>query len=190
MGSSDSCTTDDKSSPKKTAKTKQPAASGPTAAKLSDIHLDGEIDEQVKIYDTCDDIRRKIDAHVKHTTQAAFARELNEMMPYTKINSTHIGRYLKMKGPKAGGHNPVFYAADVYFEELRIKQGKMKSARREKMEEQWSEKGGFPREGSHNIYNLCRPGEKWTIDQYGAPKRTAIPSASRGGWTRKPVKEC
>ncbi|KAK6087055.1 oligomeric Golgi complex subunit 5 [Seiridium cupressi] len=155
------------------SKVKEPSKDAPTAAELSDIHLDGEIDENVKIYDTCDDIRKKINGHLKNTTQAAFARELSDLLPHSKINASHVGRYLKMKGPKAGGHNPVFYAAYVYFEKLRIKQGKKKSAKREKMEENWDKEGGFPREGSHNIYVTCLPGERWTFDQYGVPKQTA-----------------
>ncbi|KAK9771643.1 putative Conserved oligomeric Golgi complex subunit 5 [Seiridium cardinale] len=164
---------DKKSNAKNASKAKEPSKDAPTAADLSDIHLDGEIDENVKIYDTCDDIRKKINGHLKNTTQAAFARELSDLLPHSKINASHVGRYLKMKGPKAGGHNPVFYAAYVYFEKLRIKQGKKKSAKREKMEDNWDKKGGFPREGSHNIYVTCLPGERWTFDQYGVPKQTA-----------------
>ncbi|KAI1865723.1 hypothetical protein JX265_008046 [Neoarthrinium moseri] len=160
---------DQEASPKGGPKSKQ-SPKEPPAAELTSIHLDGEIDENVKIYDTCDDVRRKITGHVKDSTQAAFARELSQMMPHTRINATHVGRFQKMKGPRAGGHNPVFYAAYVYFEKLRIKQGKKKSAKREQMEEHWEEKGGFPREGSHNIYILTKPGQHWTFDAMGKPK--------------------
>ncbi|KAI1849707.1 hypothetical protein JX266_004656 [Neoarthrinium moseri] len=155
---------DQEASPKGGPKSKQ-SPKEPPAAELTSIHLDGEIDEN-----------------------AAFARELSQMMPHTRINATHVGRFQKMKGPRAGGHNPVFYAAYVYFEKLRIKQGKKKSAKREQMEEHWEEKGGFPREGSHNIYILTKPGQHWTFDAMGKPKMVGQ-GRPGGGWTWKCVRD-
>jgi hypothetical protein len=170
-----------KPSPKDGTKFKK-LAIDPSPAELSDIHLDGEIDEDVKIYDTCDDVRKKVNEHLKTSSQAAFARELSEMLPVTKINASHVSRFVKMKGPMAGGHNPVFYGAYLYFEKLRIKQGKKKSAKREKMEDHWASQGGFPREGSHNTYLTCRTGESWKIDALG---RLQIKGTPSGGFTRK-----
>ena len=119
-------------SPKEDAKAKHPAV-----ADLGHIHLPGEEEESVPIYDTCDDVRKKINDHLKlpGITQAGFSRELSELMPSNKVQPKHFKKFLAFKGPRGGGHSPVFYAGYVYFEKLRISQGKKKSAKREKLEE-------------------------------------------------------
>jgi hypothetical protein len=96
------------------------------AADLADIHLKGEEDETRPIFDTCDDIRKKINDHLKSpgVTQAGFSRELSEMLPQSKVSPRQLASFLKMKGPRAGGHNIAFYAVYVYFEKLRLKEGK------------------------------------------------------------------
>ena len=139
-----------------------------SAADVADIHLPGEEEEEVPVYDTCDDIRRKITEHLKGTTQAAFTRDLTGMLLYSKVTTAHMTRFMKMKGPKAGGHSPLFYAAYVFFEKLRIKQGKKKrTVKRENLEGVWETKGGFPREGDHNLYLTTRDTETWWIDNLG-----------------------
>lgn len=65
-----------------------------------------------------------------------------------------------MKGPRDGAHNPAFYAAYVFFEKIRIRDGKKKGVRREKLEEIWAKKGGMPREGSHNMRLFCHETER------------------------------
>ncbi|KAK4959843.1 hypothetical protein LTR10_002731 [Elasticomyces elasticus] len=86
-----------------------------TASELSSIHLDGEEEEQVEIYDTCDDVRRKINDHLKTTTRAPFSRELAEILPNDTVTSHQLARFLTFKDPRAGGHSPAYYAGYVFF---------------------------------------------------------------------------
>jgi hypothetical protein len=159
---------------------------------VSSIHLHGEEDGAVPIFDTCDDIRKKINDYLKKepkATQAGLARELSNHLPDDeKVDGRQMGAFLKKKGPCDGGHSPVFYAAYVYFEKLRVKDNKKKSKKREEMEEAWAEEGGFPREGSHNMYFTTFPGEgRPTLDRLGQVKLTGGSSMS-GGIKRKRVK--
>jgi hypothetical protein len=112
-----------------------------------------------------------INAHLKdtHTTQVAFAKELSEMLPKSKIETRQLRKFLSFKGPRAGAQHTSYYAGYVFFEKLRIKTGKKKSAKRQKIEEAWTKDGcnGMPREGSHNMHLTCMQGETWRLDQYG-----------------------
>ncbi|KAK5720432.1 hypothetical protein LTR17_014989 [Elasticomyces elasticus] len=158
--------------PRKGGKAKAPTSSSSdkhvvTASELSSIHLDGEEEEQVEIYDTCDDVRKKINDHLKNTTRAAFGRELAELLPNDTVTSHQLARFLAFKGPRAGGHSPAYYAGYVFFEKLRVKQGKKKSVKRQKMEDAWESKGGVPREGSHNKHIYLEKGQNARYDQYG-----------------------
>lgn len=47
------------------------------------------------------------------------------------------------KGADTGNTSCVFYAAYVFFEKLRVQEGKPKSKHREEMEAIWASKGGF-----------------------------------------------
>ena len=148
-------------------KKKKASPKGPTAADLSTISLEGEDTESVPIYATASDMRKQIKQYLSSTkcAKTAFARELNELMPSTKIEVRGLDRFLKATGPKGAGHNPVFYAAYVFFEKKRVKEGKKKTAKREEMEKIWKEKGGFPRDSNNRI--TCCQGDRPTIDQYG-----------------------
>jgi hypothetical protein len=94
--------------------------------------------DSVAVYDTCDEIRRKINTYLQKSTepQASFLRTL--MAQYhtqTKnIQSVQLQRYRNMKGPDAGNTNPVYYAAYVFFEKERLRTGKAKTETRKKME--------------------------------------------------------
>jgi hypothetical protein len=99
--------------------------------------LPGEMTDSVCVYDTCDDIRRKINAHLQNTPgpQASFLRAL--MSQYhtqpKKIQSSQLEKFRSMKGADAGNTNVVFYAAYVFFEKKRLEEGKAKSAKRVQM---------------------------------------------------------
>ncbi|KAK3073216.1 hypothetical protein LTR53_005415 [Teratosphaeriaceae sp. CCFEE 6253] len=157
-------------------------ATPPSAEDISDIHLDGEADEATPIFDTCDDVRRKLRQALSNTTQADLARRLDALLPTSSVSSRQIAPFMKFKGPQAGAHSPVFYAAYVYFEKRRLAEKKKKSAKREKTEQIWSGRrdeeplhwnskgsplGGFPREGAHNARLTCHVSERWRQDQYG-----------------------
>lgn len=159
------------------AKADGSAPKRPSAADLADISLEGEIDDTVPIYDTCDDLRKKLRVHLAQpgVTQAGFARELSELVRTEKVTAAHVSRFLTFKGPRAGGHSPVFYAGYVYFEKLRIRQGKKKSAKREQVEAAWEHEGGLPREGSHNIHAFCPAGQGWKFDTLGQFQTVGMP---------------
>lgn len=69
---------DDPASNKKTPKGK----GGSDPSDFLQVHLDGEEDDKVPIYDTCADVRRKIPAHLRDpgVTQAQFCRDLHSQL--------------------------------------------------------------------------------------------------------------
>ncbi|KAK5112683.1 hypothetical protein LTR85_011194 [Meristemomyces frigidus] len=199
---------DDNTKKRGAKKASPPAASKkdennvPSAADISTIHLPGEENEETPIFDTCDDIRKKLNEALKHTKQVQLARELDELLPISSLNSRQLGAFLKFKGPQAGAHTTAFYAAYVYFEKIRVKEDKKKMAKREKMEQKWrkldlnkgwqqsgSRLGGFPRTGSHNAHLTCIQGERWRLDQYGEVQIYGQPKGGailRKGPSKKP----
>lgn len=133
---------------KKKAKTATARLSSANAD-LNSIHLDGEETDSVPVYDTCDVVRRKITAHLKTPglTQAQFCRDLYAQLktPSCKsIQATMLTAFRNKKGPLAGCTSSVYYAAYVYFEKLRLAEGKPKSKHRLEMEEIHA--GGVDRE--------------------------------------------
>ncbi|KAI9881180.1 MAG: hypothetical protein M1830_007158 [Pleopsidium flavum] len=157
--------------PSASAKKRKTSGSKDDAAfDVSGISVDGEKDESVEIYDTCDEIRRKIAAHLRDpkVTQAAFLRAISASFPAEenkKLTSKQLNDFQAKKGPSAGASSGVFYAAYVYFEKLRIKQGKKKGVKREAMEEKWRDEGGFPRNSLGSLW--CGPNERPYEDKYG-----------------------
>ncbi|MCJ1438420.1 hypothetical protein MMC27_007808 [Xylographa pallens] len=161
--------------PRKKAK-KETDADGKETGKnldydVSDIHLEGGDEGEVAIYDTCDDIRRKIAAHLRAPgiTQAGFCRALSAQFPASdgrKLSSAQLQAFQRKKGPVEGNSSGVFYAAYVFFEKLRIKQGKKKSKARLEMEEVWGDEGGVDRELQRGGYLVMR-GEEVVQDRYG-----------------------
>lgn len=116
-------------------------------ADISDVHLEGEETDSVEIYDTCDEVRRKINAYLKKdgVTQAQFLRGLAAQFrsKNQRIQSSQLAAFRNKKGPDAGNTSCVYYAAYCFFERLRIKEGKKKSKTREEMERIYSGSGGF-----------------------------------------------
>jgi hypothetical protein len=134
---------------------------------FSDVHLDGEDDGSVPVYDTCDEVRRKIRAHfvLPGVTQAAFLREAAKALQEgKKIQSKLLNDFLSKKGASAGNTSSVFYASYVFFEKMRIKQGKPKSKHRLEMEKYHPK--GF--DISHRLdYVMVLDGESVSEDKYG-----------------------
>lgn len=159
--------------PRKKVKTAEKATDGKGGDKdkwdVSRVHLDGEQAENVPIFETCDDIRRKINAHLRDapTTKAGFVRQIAETFPDPpEMAGQHLTAFLGKTGPANGAENPVFYAAYVYFEKLRIKNKKPKSKKRQEMEEIWGRKGGMERIRQPQRV-IARADEPWTIDRFG-----------------------
>lgn len=105
---------------------------------ISDIHLPDEETDEVPIYDDCDEIRRKINAHMRTPglTQAQFCRDLYAQFKAPKckgIQSKQLSDFRAAKGTNAGAKSSVYYAAYVYFEKLRIAQGKPRTQHHELM---------------------------------------------------------
>ena len=135
---------------------------------VSGITLDGEDDRNnVMVYDTCDDLRRKINQYLRQPkmTQAALCRELGQQFhPPKKVNASSCAAFLKKKGPTAGNDSPVFYGSYVYFEKLRIKKGGNKSKKR--LDVEAHQPNGMPLESRrHGFY--CRQGERPCEDEFG-----------------------
>ena len=136
---------------------------------VSGIHLDGEESKEVPIYDTCNEIRKKIAAYLRGPgiTQAGFLRELGKMYPEPKkISAAQLKTFQGKKGPLEGNSSNVFYAAYVFFEKIRVKQGKKKSKVREETEARWSGRGGITTEKQGGMW-ICHKTEAAVQDKYG-----------------------
>lgn len=147
---------------------------------VSDIHLEGENTHSVPIYDTCDEVRRKIRAFLRKdgVTQAALLRAIgrcrvsnDQQDAAGPISSSSYRSFMRQQGPTAGGNSDVHYAGYVFFEKVRLRDGKPKSKKREEMESAWGgssrtgKKGGGMSTGGR--YVLCRRDEVPMVDKYG-----------------------
>ncbi|KIW91892.1 uncharacterized protein Z519_07862 [Cladophialophora bantiana CBS 173.52] len=142
---------------------------------VSSIHLDGDERDSVPVYDTCDDIRTKINRFLRETpgaSNAGFTRTINAALPQStgvKATAAQLGRFLKKHGPTDGAESPVFYASYVFFEKLRIKWEKPKSKKREEMESVWGPQGM----GLHDLGNrsfICHQSERPYVTKFGELK--------------------
>lgn len=137
---------------------------------VSAVELSGEEDETVEVYDTCDEIRRKIAAHLRDptVTQANFLRSLAQMLPdpNVKLQSKQLKDFQTKKGPLAGNTSKIYYAAYVFFEKQRVAQRKPKSKMRVEMEDQWEGEGGIDRTRVLGKV-LCSAGKNPYMDKYG-----------------------
>ncbi|OJJ58818.1 hypothetical protein ASPSYDRAFT_31454 [Aspergillus sydowii CBS 593.65] len=139
-------------------KSKAEAASGKKAKEavfaakydVSSVSLPGEAQGEVPVYDTCDEIRKKIKAVLRdpNMTRAAFCREISKTWPDRAANlkenalqGTSLGSFLSKKGSREGRTSLIFYASYVFFEKLRIRDGKPKTQFREEMEDIWGSVG-------------------------------------------------
>lgn len=107
---------------------------------VSGIHLDGEDEEAVPVYDSCNDVRPKVNAHLRESpmTQAAFLREICKTFPEGKnIQSVQHKRFMTRSGALDGQESPVYYGAYVYFEKMRVRDNGKKSNKRLEMEQHW-----------------------------------------------------
>ncbi|KAI0602932.1 hypothetical protein F4775DRAFT_531204 [Biscogniauxia sp. FL1348] len=149
-----------------------PPNPGPTTAEISAIHLPGEETDSVPVYDTCDEVREKIRAHMETPglTQAQFCRDLYAQLhrPSCKsFQSKVLNDFRGKTGPRAGCTGSVFYAAYVFFEKKRIAEGKPKSQHRLEMERIWAKNGGFDREHDGRTWYTVLPGEVISENKYG-----------------------
>ncbi|KAK7937179.1 uncharacterized protein PG986_014047 [Apiospora aurea] len=121
----------------------------PSIPDIGGIHLPGEDTDEVPVYDTCTEVREKIDAHLlahKGLTQAQFCRDIyaHGLKSPTRckgIQPKQLSDFRHKQGSNAGATSSVFYAASVYFEKIRLAQGAPKSAHRLEMERRWGPEG-------------------------------------------------
>lgn len=82
-----------------------------------------------------------MNAHLRQpdVTKAALCRDLSAMMADDRKVSTQVlATFIGNKGPMRGVESDAFYAGYVFFEKLRVKNGKKKRSKfREEMEEKW-----------------------------------------------------
>lgn len=129
---------------------KQKAAPSATAtaaaapAPVTDIRgiaLSAEASDSVPIYDSCDEVRKKINAHLLRpgVTQAQFCRDLAAQLhtEVKKIQSKQLTDFRSKNGATSGNTSIVYYTAYCYFEKLRLAEGKPKSKHRTGMEATW-----------------------------------------------------
>lgn len=129
---------------------------------LSNIHLPGEETDEVPVYDTCDEIRKKMNAHLKTPglTAAQFCRDIYAQLrePTVKcFQSKQLNDFRTKKGPNAGCTSKVFYAAYVYFEKKRIAEGEPKSEHRLNMESIWPDGFDLENDGRGGCWYVSRP---------------------------------
>ncbi|OJJ01422.1 hypothetical protein ASPVEDRAFT_41007 [Aspergillus versicolor CBS 583.65] len=117
---------------------------------VSSVSLPGEAEGKVAVYDQCDEIRKKINAVLRepNMTRAAFCREISKTWPdraadlkENALQGRSLASFLSKKGSREGRTSLVFYASYVFFEKLRIRDGKPKTQFREEMEDIWGPSG-------------------------------------------------
>ncbi|KAL1853805.1 hypothetical protein Plec18167_007206 [Paecilomyces lecythidis] len=140
---------------------------------VSNIHLEDESEFAVPVYDNCDVVRRKIRHHLRQAgvTQASFLRNIiraayHPYDPNKKIQSKQLNDFLSKEGPVSGNSSSVFYAAYVFFEKLRIRDGKPKDDFRLEMEDEWGV-DGFDRECRSNQCFIVARGSQVVWNKYG-----------------------
>lgn len=163
------------------------------ALEVGDIKLDGEDECEVEVYDTCDEVRRKINTLLvkNDIPKARFSRALSESYPYKpEVPPRQLSRFLGKRGPTSGNSNIVFYAAYVFFEKKRIREGRPKSKMRREMEEVHP-RGLNTTECMDKMYFLQGRGKKVVEDKYGRLSMKRFNSGAREGYRsarRRPYK--
>ncbi|PLB46072.1 hypothetical protein P170DRAFT_458240 [Aspergillus steynii IBT 23096] len=163
---------------KKRATASSSAGAGATAGKpdparfdVSGVKLPGDEDGTVPVYDTCDSLRKKIAAHLQEpgVTQAQFLRDAAAAAfpgQEKKLSSKTLGDFRQKHGANAGATSAIFYAGYVFFEKLRVRDGKAKSKFREEMEKVWGGEG-MSRDFGSNAKFLCLGDERPFVDRFG-----------------------
>ncbi|KAM7201561.1 hypothetical protein V8F20_004789, partial [Naviculisporaceae sp. PSN 640] len=171
---------DDAGPAAKKSKSSKGNANKPDPLDVTGISLDHDLDDEgdVKVFDTCDTIRKKIKSFLtKHDgefTQAAFLRAIStaafaETEPHRKIQHAQLTTFMGQRGTMTGNITGVYYAAYVFFEKLRIKEGKPKSADR-KIVEAYHKKGLDRSLAPEHVYYLVpMSAQGLTMDKYGRP---------------------
>lgn len=157
------------SQPKKAKTTSAGAEKMADLPDVSGVELPGEANGSVPIYDTCDEVRKKIRAMLSRDgmTQAAFIREISKTFPDDRrVSAANLRYFMGQKGTTGGNTNATFYAGYVFFEKQRIKSGKPKTKFREEMEKAHGTMGMDTEHGA-NTGLFCFGNERPYVDKYG-----------------------
>lgn len=134
------------------------------------IELPGELEDNVAVFDSCDEVRRKISAHLKlpGVTQAGFLREVAKCyhLEARTFQSKQLNDFRNRRGAMSGNTSSIFYGAYVYFEKLRVKQDKPKSKHRTDMERVHGKKG-METKSLQNRMTLHESVGGWDYDSLG-----------------------
>ncbi|KAH7156209.1 hypothetical protein EDB81DRAFT_880539 [Dactylonectria macrodidyma] len=134
-----------------------------------DIELPGEANNRVPVFDTCDEVRKKIRALLAKdgVTQAAFVREISKTFTDGRnVSPANLRYFMGRKGPVDGNTNVSFYAGYVFFEKQRVKAGKPKTKFREEMESVHRGTGIDVKTNSHGPFFVVGDSVP-TYDKYG-----------------------
>ncbi|KAF8971183.1 hypothetical protein BDZ97DRAFT_1651637 [Flammula alnicola] len=111
-----------------------------------DITLPGEDESSVPVYDDCGEVRRKIRLLQKQPGW----KVTQWLKDIGGINNNSYGRFMREKGKTDGATNGTYYAGYIYFEKVRILEGKKKTATRESNE--IMHPYGFPLENRRKVW--------------------------------------
>ncbi|KAB8346135.1 hypothetical protein FH972_023181 [Carpinus fangiana] len=137
---------------------------------LADITLADEETREVACYDLPREVRRKINAHLKSgVTQADLLRQLTALNGGKKLQSKQLNDFRAFRTPDGGNMSAIYYTAYIYFEKLRIKEGKPKSSHRLDVEAEHP--GGFDRsrQGPSAARFFIGRNETVSVDSMGKP---------------------
>lgn len=125
---------------KKKARKSKEADEGDKPTRWQDVVLEGEEDGSVPVYDDCGEVRRKIRL-LQKTPGFKITHWLKEI---GNVNSNSFGRFMASKERDAGGGNTTYPKAYIYFEKMRILEGKKKTQKR--LDNESMHPNGFPLE--------------------------------------------
>lgn len=166
-GSAAAAIADAAGKPASKGKAKAPKPTTATAD-VSGVTLDGEDTDSVPVHDSCDAVRKKIEAHLKlpGVTRASFLRDLGAQF-HDKVNiqSKQLNDFLAKRGPLSGNTSRVYYGGYVFFEKRRLALGQPKSAHRLGMEK--AHPKGVDAERLHTGRVWCRADEVLVEDEFG-----------------------
>ncbi|KAL5341899.1 hypothetical protein BJX70DRAFT_357360 [Aspergillus crustosus] len=136
---------------------------------VSSIRLDGEEEGDVPVFDTCDIVRAKIRTFLRKSgmPKSTFCREISKTFVDrdTPLQTGPLNAFLAKKGAKDGNQSLTFYAAYVFFEKLRIRDGEPETEFRLEMEDIWP--GGFDRVNPAKQRFIIPAGWALYTDKYG-----------------------
>ena len=111
------------------------------------VTLEGAQEGKVPIYDTCDEVRKKIMKFQTDSGCPSVAALLRVLSPEKEMQSAQWNRFIGVRGKNEGNSQLLYYVAYVFLEKLRVAQAAPKDNSRLKNEEVLARLGSFGRNG-------------------------------------------